>query len=462
MKGIRRNLLPALVLALVASVGKGLPAGAQGSGPQTATPTPVIIIVLPSPTATSGSIVVKPTNSPTGSSVQPPTSTPTQPVIAIATTSVPTATATPTRPSPTPSSPSGVTPTDTREPTDTPTVVVLPAGGVDIQGDDHQPSSDSPAPQPPADRNWLKFLALLGLGLSGVLGVGLLALGLLPPRRGASTGRRTYQPIVFRKRIDKSTSADSGLDQPYILGGMWNDADGGDHSGWIELQGVDLGGSAGASSKLMQFCAAGTHPPAPDSGRIYFRYDSLGRQTATSAQKIESAFEFLHERAGDPTGMWRISDYNPELPEGPGDSNSAGVEVRGWDVMRKPSVKNAGDRPGQLNFRVEIEEVGGADGDQGMNHEAFNSEGNPVRAQSSHHSAGANMLMGDGSVHDPGSDVLVSANGDMLALKEGLAGHSGMSAEQVDHLYRAIGEQIKSSLPSGLRWAQVLWRLMPV
>lgn len=72
------------------------------------------------------------------------------------------------------------------------------------------------------------------------------------------------------------------------------------------------------------------------------------------------------------------------------------------------------------------------------------------------------MLMGDGNVHDTGSDVLVSPNGDMLALKEGLASHSGMSAGQVDKLYQAIGEQIKASLPAGLRWAQILWRLVPV
>lgn len=49
-----------------------------------------------------------------------------------------------------------------------------------------------------------------------------------------------------------------------------------------------------------------------------------------------------------------------------------------------------------------------------------------------------------------------------LALKEGLASHSGMSAGKVDKLYQAIGEQIRASLPARLRWARILWRLVPV
>lgn len=491
MKGLIRTCCVALLLAVLTAVGPSSAADAQSDDPP--------IVIQPSPTSDSSAPPTW-TSSPTSTqrTVRQPTHTATQPVIVVATTAVPTATPTPTRPSPTPSSTTGITPTDTREPTKTPTLVVLPAGGVDIRGDNNLPSPSEPEPQAP-DGNRLKVLALLGFGLAGAVGAGLLGLGLLRPRRGAATGRRTYEPLVFRKRIDKAspatrepiledlvlhremdnapgsrvgdvsagpggsspalpdpilddrayTGVDKGAeadpDQPAITGRMWNDAAGGGHSGWIELQGVNQGGSAGAAPKLMQYCASGPHPPAPGSRSVHFSYDILGNRTESSVQQMESSFQFLHERAGDPTGMWRLSDHNPALQGAPPDSGGASVEVRGWDVENKPPAGDRGDQGGQFNFRVEIEGVE-----------------NSRSGFSSPHTGGANMLMGDGNVHDTGSDVLVSPNGDMLALKEGLASHSGMSAGQVDKLYQAIGEQINASLPAGLRWAQILWRLVPV
>lgn len=494
MKGIGRILSLALAMALVGLGGMKVTAHAQGSGPQTPTPTRVIIIILPSPTATTGSIGIKPTNTPTGSSVQPPTATPTQPVIAIATTAVPSATATPTRPSPTPSATTGITLTDTREPTPTSTVAVLPAGGVEIQGDNNIPSPEDQAPEPPPGGSRLRFLAMLGFGLAGAFGVGLLGFGLLRARQ-AGPGRALPNPVlddrVYRGledepqggvleeiEVEKQLDVTSvplmqpeiddevlvGWEQPDVTPGIRGydrihalQRGSGGHSGWIELQSVNQGRSGSAAPKLVQYFSAGNHPPAPGSSGIHFSYDSLGNRTGTSAQQNETAFEFIHQHAEHRPREYGQTDYTFEKPD-----SDAGGEVQGWDLKSVPPMKGPGDPIGAYNFRVEVEGVGGAGSSLGPDYSMFKPDGTPVRAQGSFHSGGMNVMVGDGSVQHSGFDGLVSPNGDMLALKDGLASHSGMSAAQVDTFYQAIGERIKASLPAGLRWAQILWRLVPV
>ncbi|MFP3853264.1 MAG: H-X9-DG-CTERM domain-containing protein [Anaerolineales bacterium] len=499
----------AVILALAALGGTRLPAQAQGSEPHTPTPTQAIIIVLPSPTATTGSFGIQPSSTPTGSSVQPPTATPAQAATAVATTAVPFATATATRPSPT-SETSGVSPTETREPTSTATDALFMAGGVDNQGEGKAPASADPEP---SDGDPGKYLALAGLLLTGGLGAGLLGIGLLRGRRGKAAGHRTYDPYVFRKRIDKASPSGSDREddisadpsgpgkalpdpilddrsyqdidrastgqselatpgpagregdpeRPIIHGRMWNAAGrSGGHSGWIEIQSVDQGGSAGARPRLMQHGTSGVNPPPAGFRGVHFSYEDLANHTSTSAQQVETAFDFIHRRLQPQAGKWFQGETNFEPPDPPGDSGAAGVEVRGWDVANKKPVSDSGDHVAQFNFEIEIEEVRRSSDGQGTDHNLFNPEGTPVHPQSSQHSGGANMLMGDGKVHPAGSDVVVWPNGDMLALKEQMAVHTGMSPEQVEELYLAIGKQIESNLPAALRWAQILWRLIPV